>query len=55
MRELREGFCRFSRQDFIHRHTTAIQPLEHGELAGAETEDLSVNFWNGRRFLVVVG
>jgi hypothetical protein len=51
MRELREGFCRFSREDFIHGHTTAIQPLKHGELAGAETENLSVNFWNGRRLL----
>jgi hypothetical protein len=55
VRKLRESFCRFSRKDFIDGHTPAIEPLKHGELAGAETEDLSVNFWNGRRFLIVVG
>jgi hypothetical protein len=55
VRKLRESFCRFSRKDFIYRHTPAIEPLKHGELAGAETENLSVNFWNGRRFLIVVG
>ena len=55
VRKLRESFCRFSRKDFIDRHTPAIEPLKRGELAGAETENLSVNFWNGRRFLVAVG
>jgi hypothetical protein len=55
MRELCESFCRFTGEDFIHWHTSAIQPLKHGELASTETKDLSVNFWNGRRFLIVVG
>src|SRR6185295_15261981 len=55
VRELCEGFCGFKREDLIHGHTSAIQSLKHCELAGAETEDLSVNFWNGRRFLMVVG
>src|SRR3954453_4448185 len=55
VRELCEGFCGFKREDLVHGYTTAIQSLKHCELAGAETEDLSVNFWNGRRFLMVVG
>jgi hypothetical protein len=55
MRELCESFCRFTGEDFIHWHTSAIQPLKHCELASTETKDLSVNFWNGRRFLIVVG
>jgi hypothetical protein len=54
VRKLRESFCRFRRKNFIYGHTPAIQPLKHGELAGTETKDLSVNFWNGRRFLIVV-
>jgi hypothetical protein len=53
--KLRESFCRFSRKDFIYGHTPAVEPLKHCELAGAETENLSVNFWNGRRFLIGVG
>jgi hypothetical protein len=54
VRKLRESFCRFSRKDFIYGHTPAIEPLEHGELPSAKTKNLSVNFWNGRRFLIVV-
>ena len=53
--ELREGLCYFKREDLIYGHTPAIQPLKHGKLAGAETKDLSVNVWNGRRFLIGVG
>jgi hypothetical protein len=54
MSELREGFCRFRREHFIYGHTPAIQPLKHSELAGTETKNLSVDFWNGRRFLIGV-
>jgi hypothetical protein len=54
VRKLRECDCGFNREDFIHGHTTAIQPLEHGELSSAKTKNLSVNIWNGRRFLIVV-
>jgi hypothetical protein len=39
----------------VHRHAPTIQPLKHGELAGTETKDLSMDVWNGRRFLIVVG
>jgi hypothetical protein len=55
VRELCEGFRGFKREDLIHGHTPAIQPLKHGKLAGAETKDLSMNVWNGRRFLIFVG
>ena len=50
--ELCEGFCGFKREDLIHGHTSSRQSLKHRQLAGAETENLSVNFWNGRRFLM---
>ena len=55
MRELCEGFCRFKGEDLIHRHTSSIQSLKHCELAGTETEDLSMNVGNVRRFLTVAG
>jgi hypothetical protein len=55
VRELCEGSCRFKREDLIHRHAPTIQPLKHGELAGTETKNLSMDVRNGRRFLIVVG
>jgi hypothetical protein len=55
MSKLRQSFCRFRRQDLVHGHTPAIQPLKHGQLAGTETKNLSVNIWNGRRSLIVFG
>ena len=54
MCELRQGFCRFKREDLVHRHASTIQPLKHGELAGTKTKNLSMDIWNGRRFLIVV-
>ena len=53
--ELGQRFGRFSGDDVIRGHAPPIEPLKHGELAGAETECLSVNFRNGRRVLRVSG